>query len=153
MGGRTTGCWTGPTSTAPSEEPPTRLFSPGRQRALRSETRLCTLSLNEDEQGVYFLVEKVVRDDDRVILEEDYGSGETFLIKLDDEDGFRVNDGGYGSWQLIYPDPDREGRRPMSQGLAGRLVHLDQPADIPQVDTQRGGLCAPGSSRTTTPTT
>ena len=70
-----------------------------------AEIAYCTLTLDGEWVGIYHLTERIKRDDDRVDLEPD-DSGETFLVKLDDESGIASNSAGYGTWQLVYP---REG--------------------------------------------
>lgn len=68
-----------------------------------SESALCELTLNGAWAGVYRLSERVKRGDDRVDIPADAGDGQSFLVKLDDEDGLVANVGGSGTWQLTYP--------------------------------------------------
>jgi hypothetical protein len=83
--------------------------------AYASRTRLCELVLNYEYQGVYVLMEKIKRDNDRVnIAETDSNdvAGDSltggYILKLDKTDGEDV--GGWGSdhgvfYQYHYPKP------------------------------------------------
>ena len=71
-----------------------------------AESRYCTLELDNGYQGIYRFSEKIKRDDDRVALPVDDGSGNTFLIEQD-KDGvlhFEI-DGSQeqNTWKLDYP--------------------------------------------------
>jgi hypothetical protein len=77
-----------------------RDMGPGNYAA---ESALCELSLNGSGVGVYRLTEKIKRDGGRVDIPADAGDGQSFLVKLDDEDGLVDNVGGSGTWQLSYP--------------------------------------------------
>jgi hypothetical protein len=80
-----------------------------------SRTRLCELVVNYEYQGVYVLMEKIKRDNDRVnIAETDSNdvAGDSltggYILKLDKSDGEDV--GGWGSdngifYQYHYPKP------------------------------------------------
>jgi hypothetical protein len=73
------------------------------------ESRACTLSLNGQNRGIYRLREKIKRDDDRVALPEDDGSGQSFIISQDDDGTLNFPVGGAtnsGIWQLVYPKAD-----------------------------------------------
>lgn len=63
----------------------------------------CELTLNGVYEGVYSLGENVDRAADRVDIEAGTTPGDTFVIKLDDSDGFHPNALGYGTWQMVYP--------------------------------------------------
>jgi hypothetical protein len=70
------------------------------------ESRACTLSLNGQDRGIYRLVEKIKRDDDRVALPLDDGSGTSFIISQDDDGNLNFPVGGAmgsATWQLVYP--------------------------------------------------
>ncbi len=68
-----------------------------------AESRTCTLQWNGEAAGVYFLVEKIKADDDRLVLREDPDGG-SFVVKLDDEAGILDNSAiGYGAWQVVSP--------------------------------------------------
>jgi hypothetical protein len=69
------------------------------------ETRYCELTLDGDPRGIYLLTEKVKRDDDRIALADDGGTGASFIIKQD-ETGFHEVGVAYGSWQLVYPNDE-----------------------------------------------
>ena len=74
------------------------------------EAAFCELSLDGRWVGIYLLTERVVRDGERVDIPADPGDGSSFIVYLDDEPGIRDNTGGSGTWQLVYPDPDRVGQ-------------------------------------------
>jgi hypothetical protein len=74
-----------------------------------AESRACTLSLNGQNQGIYRLVEKIKRDDDRVAVPLDDGSGQSFIISQDADGTLNFPVGGAtgsGVWQLVYPKAD-----------------------------------------------
>ncbi len=81
-----------------------RLFAElGGAERYAPESRACTLEYNGSPFGVYFLVERVKADDDRVDIPED-ADGASFVVKLDDEAGLLDNSSiGYGTWQLVSP--------------------------------------------------
>lgn len=71
-----------------------------------AESRACMLSLNGQSQGIYRLTEKIKRDDDRVALPLDDGSGTSFIISQDNDGNLTFPTGnatGSGTWQLVYP--------------------------------------------------
>ena len=49
-----------------------------------AESRFCTFSLNGANQGIYRLGETIKRDDDRLAIAADDGTGASFIIKQDD---------------------------------------------------------------------
>jgi hypothetical protein len=65
--------------------------------------RYATLTLNGEAQGVYRIVERIKRDDDRVNLTADDGTGSSFLVKQDDEGELRMRLGLQSRWKLVYP--------------------------------------------------
>lgn len=72
-----------------------------------AESATCTLTLDGAPQGIYFLAEKVKRDDDRLDLADDPAlSGGSFVVKLEDQGGIVDNwSVGNGTWRLVYPNP------------------------------------------------
>jgi hypothetical protein len=68
--------------------------------------RYATLTLNDEPQGLYRIVERIKRDDDRVNLPEDDGMGSSFLVKQDDDGELRLRLGLQGRWKLVYPASD-----------------------------------------------
>ncbi|MCP4804589.1 MAG: hypothetical protein GY913_07270 [Proteobacteria bacterium] len=63
------------------------------------ESRACTLSLNDEERGIYFLVERVKRDDSRIQI-----ASNGFVFKLDDQTGLvDWSAVGHGGWVLTSP--------------------------------------------------
>jgi hypothetical protein len=80
-----------------------------------SKGRYCTLTLNGDDQGLYRLGERVKRDDDRIDIADDDGTGQSFVIKqhmngvlrMTVQQGGGFQGGGNSdqtNWQLIYPN-------------------------------------------------
>jgi hypothetical protein len=70
------------------------------------QARYCELTLNGQYAGIYVLLEKIKRDDDRVELPDDDGTGSTFLVKQDDEGELSLPIGwasGGDRWALLYP--------------------------------------------------
>ena len=67
------------------------------------EGHYCTLSLDGRAQGIYRLVERIKRDDDRVAIAADDGSGRSFLIKQDDQGAAALSIGLQHRWQIVYP--------------------------------------------------
>jgi hypothetical protein len=65
--------------------------------------RYATLTLNGEDQGLYRIVERIKRDDDRVNLTEDDGMGSSFIVKQDDEGELRMRLGLQNRWALVYP--------------------------------------------------
>ena len=77
-----------------------------REQDWASQSRFCTLSLNSKAQGIYRVVEKVKRDDDRVNVAADDGTGASFVIKQDDDGILNMPLGLGNKWKLIYPNQD-----------------------------------------------
>jgi len=108
-------------------------FQPGSVDRYAAQIAFCDLTLDGDWFGIYHLTEKIKRDDDRLDLERD-DSGQTFIVKLDDEDGVWANGGGTGTWQLVYPRDDTisaEANAAVQTWLAGweQASLSDDPAD------------------------
>jgi len=70
------------------------------------EHRFCELELDGQYRGVYGLVERVKRDDDRIVLPEDDGTGSTWVLKQDDEGGIYDLSMAHGTFKLLYPRQD-----------------------------------------------
>jgi hypothetical protein len=68
-----------------------------------AQARYCTFVLNGAPQGLYRLGERVKRDDDRVDIAEDDGTGRSFVIKQDRSGVLNLRLGVEPSWQLLYP--------------------------------------------------
>jgi hypothetical protein len=68
-----------------------------------SRGRYCNLWLNDQTQGIYRLGERIKRDDDRLVLPEDDGTGASFVIKQDAEGLIDFGILPQNPWQLIYP--------------------------------------------------
>lgn len=78
-----------------------------------AEVRYCDLTLNGDWRGVFLLTEQIKRDDDRIDIPMDDGTGSSFVLKLDDAGGIYENALGNGSWAAVHP------RSPTSEQVAG----------------------------------
>ncbi len=83
------------------------------------QTRYCELTLDGDYRGIYLLTEKIKRDDDRIALADDGGTGASFIIKQD-ETGFHEVGVANGSWQLVYPN-DLTATQPQIDGVSAWL--------------------------------
>lgn len=68
-----------------------------------AQARYCELTQNGTLDGIYVLLERIKRDDDRVVLPEDDGSGSTFIVKQDDSGSLDLSIGAGSVWQLVYP--------------------------------------------------
>lgn len=97
--------------------------------------RWCTLDLNGQPQGIYRVEEKIKRDDDRVVLTADDGTGKSFIIKQDSRGAAMLSVGEESNWELVYPNQDKAS----SAQLAGVQTWLNalgkalnQPTD-PQI--------------------
>jgi hypothetical protein len=66
--------------------------------------RYSTLTLNGDRQGIYRIVERIKRDDDRVNLAADDGTGTSFIVKQDAGGELRMPLGLQNTWALVYPN-------------------------------------------------
>lgn len=68
------------------------------------ESRYCTLKLDDEERGIYRLGEKIKRDDDRLDIAADDGSGTSFVIKQEAGGGLYFDAGlEEHAWQFVYP--------------------------------------------------
>lgn len=69
------------------------------------ESHFCALKLNDTEQGIYRLCERIKRDDDRVAIAADDGTGKSFVAKQDEVGTFRLHIGAHSpEWRLVYPN-------------------------------------------------
>ena len=68
--------------------------------------RYCTLALNDEPQGIYRIVERIKRDDDRVNIPVDDGMGQSFVIKQDEDGALRFELGLQSRWKLVSPNDD-----------------------------------------------
>lgn len=75
------------------------------------EGRYATLALNGEAQGIYRLTERIKKDDDRIDISDDDGTGESFVVKQDDEEVFYETSipsmYRYNEWRLVYPNLDQ----------------------------------------------
>jgi hypothetical protein len=69
--------------------------------------RWCTVDLNGRPQGLYRLEEKIKRDDDRVVLTADDGTGSSFIVKQDSGGAATLSIGEEDHWELVYPNQDK----------------------------------------------
>ncbi len=79
------------------------LFASFGEDRWAAEQVFCELTLDGDYRGVYLLSESVRRDGERLDLAADDGTGASFIVKNDEEGGFRANTVGFGEWQSVYP--------------------------------------------------
>jgi hypothetical protein len=92
-----------------------RAMHPARYAA---EARHCDLRLDGEWLGVFLLTERIKRDDDRVTIPDDDGSGASFVVKLDDSGGLHPNALGNGTWAPVSPSD------PTADQLAGMRAWL-----------------------------
>ncbi|MGC4064221.1 MAG: CotH kinase family protein [Polyangiaceae bacterium] len=69
--------------------------------------RYCEVTLDAEYAGIYVLLERIKRDDDRLNLPEDDGTGKTFIVKQDDDGTLSLSIGVGSKWQLVYPNDAR----------------------------------------------
>ena len=82
------------------------LFRSARSGNYAPECQYCTLQLNGQAQGIYRLCERIKRDDDRLDLAEDDGTGSSFVIKQDEEGDVTLGVGLQDELRLIYPNEE-----------------------------------------------
>lgn len=108
--------------------------APGSRYA--AETVFCTLERDGEPQGIHVLTEKVKRDEARLDLAADDGTGQSFIVKLDDRShrgGIHDNAVGYGTWRLVYPR-EQDATEAQIDGVRAALrgweaAHWGDPAD------------------------
>ncbi len=83
-----------------------------------SESVFCELTLDGRYQGVYTLGERVEREGTRVDIGDSGQPGTSFIVKLDDVDGFHENAVGYGTWQMVFPEETPQAEAEVSSYLA-----------------------------------
>jgi hypothetical protein len=88
------------------------------------EGRYVTLTLNGAPQGIYRLVEKIKRDDDRVDIATDDGSGRTFVVKLATGSDPVFPTGLGAQWEFVYPS-ETAATPAQRDALASWLFALD----------------------------
>jgi len=96
-----------------------------------TETVLCELTLDGTWLGVFTLGERLKRDDDRLVLQDD-PDGRTFLVKSDDGGGgLLASPSTYGEWFLVWPRADEaspeqlDGIRDLLQGMEDAAFYPD----------------------------
>ena len=73
----------------------------GDEERYAPESRNCTLRLNNQWIGIYFLSERIKRDAARIDIPPE-GS---MVLKLDDREGVWSNEAvGYGHWRVVHPN-------------------------------------------------
>jgi hypothetical protein len=72
------------------------------------ESAYCSLTLDGDWRGIYFLTERPKRSQHRIDLDREAAeAGQAFIVKLDESGGAVDNSSvGHGSWTLISPRQD-----------------------------------------------
>ena len=78
----------------------------GGSERYAAEQAFCELSLDGDYVGVYLLGERIEPAGGRLEMQDDDGTGSSFVIKLDDAGGFRDSEVSDGEWRVVYPDDD-----------------------------------------------
>jgi hypothetical protein len=93
------------------------------ERRWAPEGRFCELTLNGQARGIYRLGERIERDDDRIDIPQDDGSGQSFVVKQDSGGALRWEVGEEASWALVSPDQDRasEAQRQAAQAFLDAL--------------------------------
>lgn len=82
------------------------VFRSARLGNYAPECQYCTLTLNGQPQGIYRLCERIKRDDDRLDLSPDDGTGKSFVIKQDDEGDLYFGVGIQDEFKLVYPNEE-----------------------------------------------
>jgi len=97
------------------------------------ESASCTLALDGEELGIFFLVERIGQDDDRIPIADDPAGG-SFVVKLEDAGGIVDNTPvGFGTWDVVSPaDPDPAQLTGIRDTLLGWQAALlsDDPASV-----------------------
>ncbi len=88
------------------------------------QSALCELTLDGEYVGAYALTERIKRDGSRIELEEDDGTGGSFVMKQNDEGCFYTNTTTYGCWKLIYPNEDTISES-SAQGITDFLTAME----------------------------
>jgi CotH kinase protein len=84
------------------------------------ESGYCTLEVNGAPQGIYRLVERIKRGDERVPLVKDDGTGASFVIKQEKDGYLRLDVGLESGWEATYPN------NPTAAQIQGIQTWLDQ---------------------------
>ena len=95
-----------------------------------AEGRYCTLTLDGKAQGLYRLEEKIKRDDDRVVIAADDGTGKSFVIKQDSGGAATLSVGDESHWELVYPSQDKATSAQLA-GVQAWLTALGAALDSP----------------------
>lgn len=85
--------------------------------------RFCELALNGEPRGIYRLGERIKRDDDRIDIPEDDGTGQSFVVKQDSEGDLEWDVGEERRWKLVSPAQERatDAQRRGAQAFLDRL--------------------------------
>lgn len=95
--------------------------------------RFCNVMLNGAAQGIYRLGERIKRDDDRIDIPADDGSGQSFVIKQDADGTLSwMVIGDQRQWKLIHPNPD-QATSAQSQAVQAFLSALDVALQTPDL--------------------
>jgi hypothetical protein len=96
-----------------------------------TQSVFCELTLGGEYEGVYTLGEMIQRETSRVDIGNDGDPGTSFIIKLDDEDGFHDNPVGNGTWQMVYPADTPASEAVVSSYLQSweEAIQGDNPSD------------------------
>lgn len=99
--------------------------------------RYCTLELNDEPQGIYRLVERIKRDDDRVNIPVDDGTGQSFVIKQDEDGELRFDLGLQDRWKLVSPSEDSASQAQF-EGVQSFLDDLSDAFELSDADAAGG---------------
>lgn len=106
-----------------------------------TQTVLCEAAIDGTWQGVFTWGERIKRDDDRVVLQEDpTGQGGSFIAKTDDGAGALLGSPStYGGWFPVYPAPEEIGAA-SREGIADRIGALEMAAIGPDPGDPDSGI-------------
>jgi hypothetical protein len=85
------------------------------------ESVYCELTIEGTYVGVYLLLERLKRDDDRVVIDDEAGAGLSFVMKQDDQENFWASTATHGGWKLVYPN-DATASEASKDGIASFLT-------------------------------
>lgn len=105
------------------------LFSSAGPQRYAPEARYCVLKLNDAYQGIYRLVERPKRDGQRIDIAKDDGTGQSFVVRQDDDGLLSFPLGFESRWKPTYPNANRitaAQRSGIQQWLDGLYAALER---------------------------
>lgn len=103
-----------------------------------ADFRFCDLDLNGAPQGIYMLITRIEAGKKRIDIAEDDGTGDSFVLKLDESGYLHANALGYGGWTVVSP-PDTDAAQ--QAGISAWLDGWETAAETDPGDPD-GGLAA-----------